>query len=149
LELKLTEVRRGPADYRYTWTPFEPNDNFTARWWDTPPIHDDDPWYVDVQRAGKEVARVELDDEVGFAHYARTPQLGPIALEIQFIEVSRAQRRQGIATELVARLAHQHPDRRLVAFSEEADDFWQSLGWERFEHAESPHLFRPLFIAPG
>jgi hypothetical protein len=32
--------------------------------------------------------------------------------------------------------------------SEEADDFWASLGWDRYDHREGPTRYRPLFVAP-
>ena len=49
----------------------------------------------------------------------------------------------------VQALAQRHPDRRLFAYSEEADRFWVSLGWERFDHPEGPRFHRPLFIHPA
>jgi ribosomal protein S18 acetylase RimI-like enzyme len=83
------------------------------------------------------VARVELDSAVHVDHYEAAPHLGPTALEIQFIEVSSRFRRSGIGTEVVRELAARNPGRRLVAFSE-ADEFWASLGWYRYDHPEGP-----------
>jgi ribosomal protein S18 acetylase RimI-like enzyme len=54
-----------------------------------------------------------------------------MALEIQFIEVSRSFRRRRIGTQVISHLAESHPDRRPVAFSEQADEFWSSLGRHR------------------
>jgi hypothetical protein len=42
-----------------------------------------------------------------------------------------------------------HPCRRLVAFSEEADEFWSSLCWDRFDHPDGPTFYRPLFVQPA
>jgi ribosomal protein S18 acetylase RimI-like enzyme len=96
----------------------------------------------------REVARVELYDHVETSHYIGAPSLGAEALEIQFIEVATDCRRQGVATDVVRRLMAAHPDRRLVAFSEEADEFWVSLGWDRYDHPDGPRLYRPLFVQP-
>jgi hypothetical protein len=45
-------------------------------------------------------------------------------------------------------LGTRHPERRLLAFSEEADDFWASLGWTRYDHPEGPRSYRLLFMQP-
>jgi ribosomal protein S18 acetylase RimI-like enzyme len=142
--LDLIEKRRGSAD-RYSWTPFEPSDSFNPDWWDHPPYGVDDPWYVQVLRDGEEVGRVELDEIVGLRHYGVDRRLESKALEIQFIEVSSTCRRQGIATAIVRELEERHADRTLVAFSEQADDFWRSLGWDRYVHPTRP-FNRPLFV---
>lgn len=147
MKLDYIEKRR-ESHSRYEWTPFEQNDDFTSDWWDDVPYRIDDPWFVQVLFEGVEVARVELDDTVDISHYEGTPQLGPAALEIQLIEVSSKFRRRGVATEVVRGLVAGNPARRLVAFSEEADEFWSSLGWERYDQRESPMSFRPLFVHP-
>jgi GNAT superfamily N-acetyltransferase len=59
-----------------------------------------------------------------------------------------AHQRQGIGTAVIRALIAEYPDRRLVAFSEDADQFWASLGWARFVNADSSEVFRPLFIQP-
>lgn len=95
-----------------------------------------------------EVARVEIDDPGGInPAYTGVPDLDPERLEIQFIEVADAAHRRGVGTHVVYALQERHPDRRLFAYSEEADDFWASLGWERFDHPNG--INRPLFIQPG
>jgi ribosomal protein S18 acetylase RimI-like enzyme len=76
----------------------------------------------------------------------QTRALESNALEIQFIEVANECRRQGIGTEIVRELAATHPNRTLVAFSEQADEFWASLGWRRYDHPKEPRFHRPLFI---
>ena len=106
------------------------------QWWDDAPYLVEDPWYVQVLEAGIEVARVELDEEVGIEHYAAVPAIGAERLEIQFIEVAMAARGRGVGTRVVRGLAERHPGRRLLAYSEGADGFWASLGWERFRPSE-------------
>jgi GNAT superfamily N-acetyltransferase len=145
----LVDRRRDPGDDKYTWVPFEPSDQFTSAWWDDPPYLDDDPWFVQALLDGEDVARVNLDPEVHIDHYAGVPDLGGSGLEIAFFEVSAAHQRRGIGTAVIRSLVAEHPDRRFVAFSEEADEFWVSLGWERFLNATDPDHYRPLFIQPG
>ncbi len=94
------------------------------------------PWYVQVLRGGVEVARVELDDPGGInPEYAGVPELGPERLEIQKFEVARGARYLGVGTAVVRALEERHAGRRLFAYSD-ADGFWGSLGWDRFDHPE-------------
>ena len=81
--------------------------------------------------------------------YGIDPAVEAIALEILFIEVARKYRRQRIGTQIVRALVERHPDRRLVAFSESADDFWTSLeGGKCHEHLDQQlPRNRLLFIA--
>lgn len=138
MEVKLVPVvLRGKYD-----PPFDGDDGYTYGWWDRW-LGGDDSVYVQVLRDGEEVARVMLDETVGIEHYVNTPPLGDVALEIQFIDVRSDVRRQGIGRAVVEQLARMHPDRRLVAYSEEADEFWSALGWQRYDHPEGPpHLPR-------
>ena len=64
----------------------------------------------------------------------------------QLIEVATAQLRRKVGTRVVHDLMERHSGRRLFAYSEEADEFWASLGWQRFDHPEGPQFHRPLFI---
>jgi GNAT superfamily N-acetyltransferase len=153
MNLVFDQLKR-PAGERL-WFPFEFDEaaeGFTPEWWHHGPVYpESDSTFFRVLNDSKEVARVELDDEVGIEHYAGVPALGPIALEIQFIEVHIEHRGRGIGRAVVDQLADLHPGRRLVAFSEDADDFWSSLGWRRYLHADprqAPH-YRPLFIQPA
>jgi hypothetical protein len=78
-------------------------------------------------------------------HYAGVRSLGATALEIQFIEVSRPFRRRGIGTQVISYLTANHPDRRPVASSDQADEYWSSLEWHRYDHKEGSICWRPLF----
>lgn len=150
MTLEFVDLRRGPAS-RYSWIPLF---DYTVayeneQWWDDVPYLVEDPWYVQVLEAGVELARVELDEEVGIEHYALVPEIGAERLEIQFIEVAMAARGRGVGTRAVRGLEERHPGRRLLAYSEGADGFWASLGWERFDHPEGhPEFHRALFIQP-
>jgi len=138
--------RRGTADPS-GWTPFEPSDNFTSRWWEGQ-SHNKDPWYVQVIRDGDEVGRVELLPKDGLnPSYGVDPHLASTALEIRFFEVSSTCRRQGIGRAIIRELEAQHPDRALAAYSMNADDFWASLGWQRYDipNERGPRS-SPLFV---
>ena len=148
MSVELQDIRRGPGDDRYTWTPFGLNDQFNGDWWDSPPYLSDDPHFVLARAQGIEVARVELDYDFRGSLHVGAPDLGASALEIQFIEVAAPHRRHGFGAEVVERLAATYPDRHLLAMSEGADEFWSSLGWNRYDYWEGPIQYRPLFIQP-
>ena len=147
MELDFIDLRRGSAD-KYSWIP--PFDAAVVyeneQWWDEVKYYYvREPWFVQVLEGGMEVARVELDDPGGInPTYTDVPAIGAERLEIQLIEVATAARRRGVATRVVRGLAQRHPGRRLFAYSENADVFWDSLDWDRFDHPDGRH--RPLFI---
>lgn len=149
MDLELVELT-APAGVRW-WVPFDSSEGFEPRWWCTQKYTSVGHRFVRVIQRGQEVARVELDDSLRLAeldHYAEVPVSGKTPLEIQFIEVARSQRRDRIGTAVIGVLAAAYPDRQLAAFSEGADEFWASLGWDRYLAKETPHLLRPLFVQP-
>ncbi|MGP4057783.1 GNAT family N-acetyltransferase [Mycobacterium sp. 4D054] len=150
MTLRFIDHHGDPTDRRM-WTPFPSSEDFAhPDWWRDGGGTIGDPWFVQVLEAGSEVARVQLDDR-GSANqeYTLVPPPGPKPwLKIMFIEVATSARRRGIGTRVVQRLVARHPDRRLLAYSEGADEFWGSLSdWERFDHPSGRH--QPLFIAPA
>lgn len=149
MNLILRDVRRVHSEDRYVWTPFELNEEFNGDWWDSPPYMIDDPHYVEAMLGGVEVARVELDHDFRGSMHVGAPTLGTTALEIQFIEVAESYRRRGVGAEVVRRLVKSYPNRRILALSEGADEFWAALGWSRYDHHDGPLKYRPLFIAPA
>jgi hypothetical protein len=151
--LRLIEKRRGGHD-KYSWQPFQPNvGDFNPNWWERRQPTLDNPWYVQViDDEDDEVARIELDHK-GFdtTYFVGAPQLGEESLEIQFFEVSSRRRGQNIGTRAVGLLTKLHPGRRLCALSMDADRFWSSLGWHRYEHVEQTEREpqnSPLFVQP-
>lgn len=152
MEISLVEIVR-PVGERY-WFPFiyeEAGRGFTRNWWYRSPVRPGSrSTFLRASEAGDEVARVRLDDEVGVDHYAGAPRLGSTALGIQFIEVHVDHRLRGIGRAVVNCLHDRYPDRRLVAFSEGADGFWSSLGWDQYVHADPDMAARsrPLYIQP-
>lgn len=78
------------------------------------------------------VALLELDQSNDRAYwqgtaYQLTPE-GPEVLEIQFIDVRDTHRGRGIGTTIIDQLTARYPDLQLIALSERADHFWESLG---------------------
>ncbi len=139
VDLELLELNRVAS--------YSKHDGFNAAWWSRVRAGDDHR-HLQARLNSVEVARVLLDEVVYIEYYVDTPQLGATALQIELIEVSEKHRRRGIGREVVDRLAQLHPDRRLVAFSEGADEFWHSLNWRRHERREAPERCQPLFIQP-
>ena len=147
-DMALVELQRPAGVGRYEWQPYLRDNSFTYGWWHR--LWDLSGRYSlwSARLDGVEVARVELDDEVSYDHYTRVPALGPSVLEVDFFEVSSTMRCRGIGRQVLRGLARRFPDRRLVAFSEEADDFWSGLGWTRYDHPEGFPAYRPFFVAP-
>lgn len=140
------EKRPAPDD-QVIWFPFADDNDFSPSWWDYRSIDGDKSYtLLEVRQGGVEVARIELDPGVVIDHYLGTSELGNSALEIELIEVAESQRRRGVGTRIIRALVSRYPERRLLAFSEEVDDFWASLGWTRYDHPEGPRFNRPLFI---
>lgn len=147
--LELVDLRPRPCDNRWWVPPFAENVTYEhPHWWNGQ--LGEDPWFVQVlDQTGTEVARVEFDDPGGInPEYANVPNLGDERLEIQFIEVAIGARGHGVGRRVVRNLMERHPNRRLFAYSEGADRFWASLGWEPFEHPAGG--YRTLFVqSPG
>jgi len=142
-------ARDEPVDLelRDRMAPYTQHDGFNPDWWK--PRIGNNYRHLQVRRDGVEVARVMLDEVVHIDYYVGTPPLGARALQIELIEVSSKRRRAGIGRQVVHRLAQLYPDRRLVAFSEGADEFWESLEWRRHERREDAERCQSLFIQPS
>lgn len=147
--LELVELRGRPGDP--CDSPFVEHGGFNERWWSRAPWGDV-RWF-EARRGAFGVARVQLidgGDKVN-STYVDVPSLGRDALKIQFIEVHADHRCQRLGTEVLGLLSSGLPGHRLFAYSE-ADGFWTSLGWLRFEHpnyAEHPTGYQVLFIQPA
>lgn len=125
---------------KHCWTPpfnlevaYENSD-----WWNSAKGTTGEPVFVQVLESNIEVARVLLDDPGGInPYYTGIPKLGKERLEIQLIEVAQNARRRKIGTRVVEALAERSPERRLFAYSVNADHFWGSLvDWRRFNHPD-------------
>lgn len=147
--LTVTVKRPGSLDTHYTWTPFRTDANFEPSWWNESRYRDDTYRYLEFRLNDIEVARVALGADVTVDNYTAAPVLGDEALEIRLIEVSAEFRRRHIGTDVVQMIHQANPHRRLLAFSEQADHFWASLGWDRHDHPDGPAFYPPLFVQPA
>lgn len=145
LELRFIDPhhRRRPG-----WQPFPSDPRFEPGWWDQRFAYPDNGIWIAGVMGEVEVVRVELDESVHPDDYLDTGTLGGRPLEIQFLEVARDSRLQGLGTAMVTAIAAHFPSRVLMAFSEGADAFWASLGWSRYDHPEGWPHYRPLFVQP-
>lgn len=103
--------------------------------------------YLQLCLNGIEIGRAEVgpwdlsDSYLGFEETVKV-------WEIQFIEIRKEYRNQGFGIEFVRLLTESFPDRPLIAYSEEADDFWVSAGWHRCPGNDGETMGnRPLFIS--
>ncbi|QNJ90997.1 GNAT family N-acetyltransferase [Mycolicibacterium fluoranthenivorans] len=148
MSLELVQV-----PYRSGTPPFPLRDGYKFGWRSL--MRDPDKaTYFEVLRDRTAVARVETDENSYFDCYVGVPSnLRITALEIQLIDVLEQHRRQGIGRAVIEDLSRMYPDRRLVAFSEDADEFWRHLGWDRFERRVDdpryPSASRPLYVQGG
>jgi len=88
--------------------------------------------------------RVSIDEDYGVPR-TRRAQL----LEIPFFEVAVSYRGMGIGKRVIDLITDSEPTATFAAFSEDADGFWASLGWNRFirsDHEERPSMYRPLYM---
>lgn len=53
---------------------------------------------------------------------------------------------RGIGTQVVRIVEDLFPDRVIFAFSEDADRFWASTGWEHVPRVDDSRSYRPLFV---
>lgn len=152
-ELEPHEERRGPHDNLYQWQPFGPGANGRFQkphWWEEAgdwPMRGG--WFFLVWLDGVEVARVKLNDNgIGAWDDFGAPPLERAhgGLQIERFEVAADHHRRGVGTAAVHALGAHFPDRRLAAYAmDDAERFWGSLGWDRYDRDERSD---PLFVQP-
>ena len=146
--ITLTPIPPVPLGNSLYETGYAESPEFTAAWW----IHivrgaSSTRCWFSVVRAGKEVARLEIDEKRTVnPDFEGAPEVAEGFLEIAFFEVAASERLAGIGTAVIRTVEHEFSDRHLAAYSEGADGFWASLGWTRYVHATDSHLYRPLYI---
>jgi GNAT superfamily N-acetyltransferase len=91
-----------------------------------------------------DVVEIEIQDALN-PEYEQPAHPGPYAV-IHFFEVSQDHRRRGHGTEAAQLIADRYEDTALVAFSQDADEFWGSLGWARYEHT-TDSSYRAMFVS--
>jgi hypothetical protein len=130
------------------WTPFDERPGFTDPWWHHEVRSPDgtEVW-VSFLLGGQEVARAELEmqSDAGISYGVRPPTGG--YTEIVFLEIREDLRRTGIGRAAVGLIAADHPGSRLAAFSEDADEFWSSLGWAAHVKPKGGSAYRVLFTS--
>ncbi|WP_433718674.1 GNAT family N-acetyltransferase [Microbacterium laevaniformans] len=135
------------ADYI---APFDPgNPGFTSHW-----------WLEDLHRAadqpldlftftvdGEEAVRASVEASTRINGDSYEGWSGHVDVtEIAFLEVSAAHRGRGHGRAAVSLLAAHYGARRLAAFSENADEFWGSIGWSRLRRLDGDGAYRSLFV---
>lgn len=146
--LRLKPLTEGGTVYK----PFSTDDDFTDGWWDDSLYGYASPEEVDEQFFAffigqTELARAEVEvvDRLE-GDYATPSVSGPYAV-IHFFEVSSDHRRRGYGRQVIELLADRFAGTHLVAYSEDADEFWGSLGWVRYAHRTEPLHYRPMYVA--
>lgn len=143
---------RADSAVKDSWTPFSSSEDYEhPDWWRDAGGAVGDPWFVQVLDRGAEVARVQFDELGGInPSYVGAPVVvEDELLEIQYIEVAVSARGWKVGSHVVHGLRERHPERRLLAYSEGADGFWASVGWEPFYESRPGPAGRTLFIQPA
>jgi ribosomal protein S18 acetylase RimI-like enzyme len=142
--MRLKPDTSGPVVYK----PFSESDDFTDDWWnDTIYGFEPTQHFYSFFNGQHEVARaeVEIQDTVN-EDYDQPAHPGPYGV-IHFFEVSEEHRRRGYGTEAVQLIADRYEGTPLVAFSQGADTFWASLGWDQHEHQTEPAHYGRMFVS--
>ncbi|MCG7278774.1 hypothetical protein MHJ95_07225 [Corynebacterium imitans] len=125
--------------------PFNPHEGFCSHWWVGQA--DEGSEFLQFRVDGRVVARAEVkqDNASSFPEMEglKTP---PVLQEVVFIEVDRGYRSKGFGTDFIARLEEHYADFTLAAYSEEADDFWRSVGWHHCPHRDGQDSCRRNFF---
>lgn len=135
------------ADYI---APFDPrNPAFTQRWWleDLHRVADQPLDLFTFTVDGEEAVRASVDASTRIDGGSYESWRGRVdVIEIAFLEVSSAHRGHGHGKAAVAQLVEHYAGRRLVTFSENADEFWASIGWTHLRRLDGDEAYRPLFV---
>jgi hypothetical protein len=133
------------ADYE---SPFDLSvPGFEERWWDhAKRIRFDAEDTFSFFDGAEEVARAEVVHDWDFDRISyELIDLDPHAPNISFFEVRRDCYRQGVGRAALKLLASHYGNRDIIAYSEDADEFWAGIGWRRVRRLDGDEAFRPLF----
>lgn len=151
--MQTLTVQIAPQQRDYT-SPFDDRTpGFRHHWWEDVFAHTRNPDhypYSFADETGKEVARALLRARAGFVDVEDAGVSLPAdALSVDRIEVREDLRypRRGIGTYVVRELEFLYPASTLYAFSEDADEFWRSTGWEFVPRRDGHTSYRPLFVS--
>lgn len=127
-------------------TRFDPdNPGFKKHWWWDDSTLGISPGFSFFKH-GEEVARAEVKpDQISGSYIGlKTPRSVEL---ITYFEVHKNLRRRGLGREAILLLLREHPDDDMAAFSEDADDFWGHIGWDKFPHTSGrPREQRSVFM---
>lgn len=150
-DLKCVQVHPRHVMRRHFETPFEARDGFTQHWWNAVPYQYDEGGieYFSFTIDGEEVGRAQVLLGKSPGSMYLVPRVAGRYVEIAFFEVSLFHQKRDLGTRAIEALVSRYPDFGVLAYSEEADGFWDSLGWTRYEHSTSDRS-RPLYVlSPG
>lgn len=137
------------SDGRAVVSPFEASEDFTQECWQAHEViaaSEADSFYSFL-RGETEVARMLLVDPAGpIEGYEIPPDLQD-AVHIDFIEVAGGYRGQGLGSRAVELVQQIFPGRTFVALAGGNEGFWESLGWNRYEHRQGAAR-PPLCVSP-
>jgi GNAT superfamily N-acetyltransferase len=122
-------------------SPFEASEEFSQDCWQANEVMATSPAdrFYSFTRDGEEVVRLLVVDHPDLDPGYGVPEAAD-GLEIDFMEVARGRRRQGLGTQVIGLLRQQHPGRTVFARPPHSEDaFWQSLGWENVPHQDRTH----------
>lgn len=142
-QLEAREVFQ-TRDYR---SPYLLSDGFNKRWWNTGfyRAETQKDQYLGFYLGASEVARTKVQIRLLGNLYENFEPPSLVA-EIFFLEVHRAFRGQGLGLTVVQYFVDKHPGEVLIAFSEDADEFWLALGWRYQPRLDGDQRHRSLFI---
>jgi GNAT superfamily N-acetyltransferase len=140
----IPAVREGRANYK----PFSDDKSFEDSWWSGVAwgYGDGETEFLSFQQGGVEVARAELSLDKRPNEDYQVPSTGRRFVQVEFFEVSEDHRSRGVGTRAMRAVAQRYPAQCILAYSEEADEFWSSLGWIRFQNSSSRN-YRPLYVS--
>lgn len=125
--------------------------HFLGHWRGTRKLSPGHLWYEVRNSTDTQVALLDLDQSKDRAYWQDSvypiAAEGPKLMEIQFIDVRSIYRSQKIGTAIICKVAALYPEYQFIALSEQADQFWESLGWTRIDRTDSMPG-RPMYVSP-
>ena len=102
--------------------------------------------YVQLLLDGIETGRASLTDWQLSDSYIGIDADVPTK-EIWFFEIRSTARCRGLGAEFASLLREHYASTPLIAFSEGADEFWESIGWIYYPRKDGDIHYRKLFIS--
>lgn len=127
------------------------DEGFQDRWWhsDIAPVEDATlcgTHYAQLLLDGVEMGRAILTDWQLSDSYIGIDTEVPTK-EICFFEIRSTARRRGLGARFASLLREHYAGMPLAAFSEDADEFWRSIGWICYPRKDGDTNYRNLFIS--